>query len=200
MDIAALRNYAAALYDQAEAEEQLPAVLSGLEMLAEVVSRTPEVLRLAQHPGVSVDEKVALLLALLGAGTPSVLGRFLALTLERHRFVDLPQLVALFKDVKDEREGLQPVLVESAAELSPAQTKRLEVALGRLLHRPVRVESRVVADLLGGLRLHVNSEILDESLTGWLDRLEEYLSRPLAEPHPLPPLLAGEGDANQPGR
>ena len=193
METSALRNYAVALYDQAEAEQQVPAVLANLELLARAVEGTPEVMRLARHPGVAVDEKLRLLLAPLGEGTPPLLGRFLTLLLERHHFVDLARLTALLRDVKDEREGLQPVRVESAAELSEDQVHRLEAALGRLLGRPVRVEQELVPDLLGGLRLHVDSEVLDESLAGRLDRLEVYLSRPLAEPHPLPPLLAGEG-------
>ncbi len=186
MDTAALRNYAAALYDEAEAEKQLPAVLADLETLVRAVERTPEVMRLAQHPGVPVDEKLRLLLAPLGEGAPPLLGRFLALLLERHHFVDLARLTALLRDVKDKREGLQPVFVESAAELSHAQVQRLEAALGGLLGRPVRVAHQVVPDLLGGLRLQVNSEILDESLIGRLERLEEYLSRPLAEERERP--------------
>jgi F-type H+-transporting ATPase subunit delta len=181
MDTALLRNYATALYDEAQAEQQVPAVAAGLRTLAQAVAGAPEAMRLAQHPGVALDDKVKLLLAPLGEAPPPVLGRFLALTLARHRFVDLPQLVTLFGAVQDEREGLQPVRAETAALLSEEQVARLEAALGRLLGRPARVEQQVVPELIGGLRLHVNSEVLDESLSGRLDRLAEWLGQTVAE-------------------
>jgi F-type H+-transporting ATPase subunit delta len=182
MDTAALRNYATALYDEALEQDQVSAVLAALEVLASAVAETPELLRLAQHPGVGVDEKLALLLKPLPAEAPPLVGRFLALLLERHRFGELAQVVALLREVKDQREGLQSVVAESAADLTPEQVTRLENALARMLGGPVRVEARYVPDLLGGLRLHVNSEVLDESLTGRLQRLQEFLAQPQAAP------------------
>jgi F-type H+-transporting ATPase subunit delta len=179
MDTAILRNYASALYDQALAEQQVPAVAAGLRTLAQAVAAAPETMRLAQHPGISLDDKVKLVLSPLGESAPPVLGRFVALTLARHRFVDLPELVTLFGAVLDEREGLQPVLAETAAPLTAEQVTRLETALGRLLGRPARVEQKVVPELIGGLRVHINSEVLDESLTGRLDRLAEWLGQPV---------------------
>jgi F-type H+-transporting ATPase subunit delta len=187
METSLLRNYATALYEEAQAEQQVPAVLEGLETLAQAIGQSPDTMRLAQHPGISVEEKVRLLLAPLGEGAPPVLGRFLGLTLERHRFADLPQLLTLFRAVRDEREGLQPVLAETAALLSAGQVRRLEAALARLLGRPVHVEQEVVPALIGGLRLHINSEVLDESLDGRLNRMQEFLSRPVPEETPSHP-------------
>jgi F-type H+-transporting ATPase subunit delta len=178
MDTALLRNYATALYDQALADQQVPAVAAGLQALAQAVAAEPEAMRVAQHPGVSLEDKLKLLLSPLGE-VPPVLKRFVALTIERHRFADLPELVTLFRAVQDEREGLQPVLAETAAPLTAEQIERLETALARLLGRPARVEQQLVPTLIGGLRLHVNSEVLDESLTGRLDRLAEFLGAPV---------------------
>ena len=181
METALLRNYAVALYDEAQAEQQVPAVAAGLQTLAEAVAGAPETMRLAQHPGVALEDKVRVLLSPLGESAPPLLARFVALTLERHRFVDLPQLVTLFGAVQLEREGLQPVLAETAAPLAQEQIARLETALARLLGRPVRVEQQVVPELIGGLRLHVNSEVLDESLSGRLERMGEWIGQSVAE-------------------
>ena len=181
MDTAVLRNYAAALYDEALAEQQAPAVLAGLEALAQAVAAAPDTMRLAQHPGVPLEDKVKLLLSPLGESAPPLLGRFLALTLERHRFVALPQLVSLYRAVRDEREGLQPVRAETAAPLTAEQVQRLEMALSRILGRPARVAQEIVPDLIGGLRLHVNSEVLDESLSGRLEQLARFLGQGVVE-------------------
>lgn len=176
METSVLRNYALAFYEEVAAEGQLPSILADLDTLVQALEQAPESLRLAEHPGVALEEKVHVLLAPLGESPPPLLQRFVALLLERHRFADLPELARLLRSLRQEREGRQPVRAETAAELSEEQVARLESALERLLGRPVHVEQEVVPDLIGGLRLYVNNEVLDESLAGRLERMREFLS------------------------
>lgn len=174
METSVLRNYAVALYE--EAGEQVPQVLEDLRRLAESMAHAPEAIRLAEHPGIPLEEKLRVLLAPLGQPLP-VLARFIALLLERRYLRELPRLVRLLSEIRYEREGLLPVRVECAAPLTAEQTARLEAALERLLRRKAKVTPQVVPDLLGGLRLQVDSEVLDQSLSGRLERIAEYLSR-----------------------
>jgi F-type H+-transporting ATPase subunit delta len=147
-----------------------------LRRLAESVERAPEAIRLAEHPGIAPEEKLRVLLAPLDQ-PPPVLARFLTLLLERRYLRELPRLVRLLEQIRYEREGLLPVRVECAAPLTAEQTARLEAALERLLRHRAKVTAQVVPDLLGGLRLQVDSEVLDQSLAGRLERIAEYLSR-----------------------
>lgn len=176
METSVLRNYALAFYEEVAAEGQLPGILADLDTLVQALEQAPESLRLAEHPGVALEEKVHVLLAPLGERPLLLLQRFVALLLERHRFADLPELARLLRSLRQEREGRQPVRVETAAPLSEEQVARLESALERLLGRPVHVEQEVVPDLIGGLRLYVNNEVMDESLAGRLERMREFLS------------------------
>lgn len=176
MQTSVLRNYALAFYEEVAAEGQVPAILADLDTLVAALQQAPESLRLAEHPGLPLEDKLRVLLAPLGDAPPVLLQRFLALLLERHRFADLPELAKLLRALQQEREGRQPVRVEAAAPLSEEQVVRLENALQRLLGRPVHVEQEVVPDLIAGLRLHVNNDVLDESLAGRLERMREFLA------------------------
>ncbi len=189
MDTSVLRNYALAFYEEVAAERQVPAILADLDTLVQALAQAPQSMRLAEHPGLAVEDKVRVLLAPLGESPSLLLQRFVTLLLERHRFADLPELARLLRSLQQEQEGRQPVRAETAAPLSEEQVARLEKALQQLLGRPVHVEQEVVPDLIAGLRLHVNNEVLDESLAGRLERMREYLSG--AETDESGPELAG---------
>ncbi|HEY3397570.1 MAG TPA: ATP synthase F1 subunit delta [Armatimonadota bacterium] len=178
MDIAVLRNYAAALYEEAASADQLETIISALDTIEVGLRGAPEVLRLAAHPGVSTEDKLRLLLAPLEGTPPPLLERFLRLLLERHRFSAFADLVELVHQVQHERQGQQPIRVETAVALSAAQLDRLTAALESHLGRQVHLEQQVTPELLGGLRIHVSSEVLDESIAGRLDRLADYLGQP----------------------
>jgi len=177
MESSALRNYAEALYLEASERGDLEPLLGALRELATALGETPELKRVLEHPGVDAEEKLRLLETILGGERPAGLEGALRLLTARHHLTDLPALARLLRLVQQERAGRQPVRVEASAALSEEQAARLRVALGRLVGREVELTVQVVPELLGGLRVQVNSEVLDESLVGRLRRVEEFLAQ-----------------------
>jgi F-type H+-transporting ATPase subunit delta len=175
METSVLRNYAIALYERAGEENQVPALMRGLDRLASAVAATPELARLAEHPGIALEDKLSLLLTALEPESPAPLSEFLRLLLERHHVVHLPELTRLVASLHEERQGRQPVRVETSALLTEEQLERLGAALARLVGQEVSVRQELAPELLGGLRVHVNSEQLDESLVGRLRQMEAFL-------------------------
>ncbi|NLO74999.1 MAG: ATP synthase F1 subunit delta [candidate division WS1 bacterium] len=176
MKTAALHNYAEALYEQAAARDELPRSLAALEAAAEVLAAEPELQRLVAHPGISDVRKGELFRAAMGEHDTPLMQDFFQLLLQQQRIAQLAGIAAAFRRVLEERSGRQPVLVESAAPLTAGQVERLENALAAIVGQPAAVTWRVVPELLGGLRLRINSEVLDETLSGRLTRLQEYLT------------------------
>lgn len=175
MPTAVLRNYAEAFYAEAARQQQVPLLLESLEVLAEAIPAAPEVLRVAQHPGLSTEEKLRLLLSPLAPDRQVLVKDYLRLLLQRQRFSDLPQLVDLLREIQIEHAGQQPVRLETCALLTDSQVQRLEAALKAVVGQEVHVTQQLVPQLLGGFRVHVSSEVLDESVSGHLDRMERFL-------------------------
>jgi len=180
METSVLRNYAEALYAEAAKQSQVPLILESLEALAEAIQAAPDAVRMAQHPGPSMEEKLRLLLSPLGEDRRSLVESYLRLLLERQRLGDLPELVDLLREVQIEHAGQQAVRVATSVLLTEIQVERLEGALKVLVGQEVHVRQQLVPDLLGGLRVHVNSEVLDESVSGRLDRIRTLLQESLA--------------------
>ena len=63
------------------------------------------------------------------------------------------------------------VVIESAVPLDDATRQRVVAGLAKDYGTGLKVECKVVPDLLGGLRIRVGTDVLDGSVQGRLDRL-----------------------------
>ena len=175
-----LRNYAEALYEAAAARGEGEATVAALELLGGLVRTEPEVRRIARHPGISHERKLTFLGEALGARRTELVEDFLRLLLQRGRLGDLGEIADVLGRVAEEKAGRQTVRVETCAPLSADQAERLAAALGKIAGRPVALKLELAPDLLGGLRIQVDSEVLDETIAGRLARIEEHLTGPLS--------------------
>lgn len=107
---------------------------------------------------------------------------FLGLVLDKRRVEVLRGLGAAFHRRDLEERGAAEGVVESARPLAASELDQLARALGPLLGKQLTLENRVRPDLVGGLRVVVESKMIDASLKG---RLEGLKKRMLAAPLPL---------------
>ena len=66
--------------------------------------------------------------------------------------------------------------VESAFEISDAQSEKLAQALSKKLDRKVVIESNVNQSLIGGVIIRANDLVIDASVRGKIAKLAEAIS------------------------
>jgi len=104
---------------------------------------------------------------------------FLRLLHDRRRLEVLRDLGAAFRELSLERRGQAEGVVESPRPLDAAELTALCGALSARLGKTVTLETRIVPELLAGVRVFVDNKLLDQSAVG---RLEGLRSRLLAAP------------------
>src|SRR5579885_580304 len=132
------RPYAKAAFEEARAQGRLGEWSEGLGAAAAVV-RDPRVAELLGSPQLAPRELAQLIVDVAGErlGEP---GRNFIFTLaENRRLALLPEIAALFDELKDEAEGVADVIITSAAPLDEAHRRKLAGALERRLKRRVRL-------------------------------------------------------------
>lgn len=87
-------------------------------------------------------------------------------------FAELPQILEAFRHVYYIRHDIAEVEVGTVRELSAAQDKKLRANLEKMLSRKVVVKYEIKPELLGGLVIKFNSNMIDDSLKSKLNRLE----------------------------
>jgi F-type H+-transporting ATPase subunit delta len=109
------------------------------------------------------------------AGLHPLTHSFVNLVLDKRRVEVLRQLGAAFHRRDLAERGAAEGVVESARPLDPSELARLGAALGPRLGKELTLRNRVVPELIGGLRVLVESKMIDASVAGRLEGMKKHL-------------------------
>jgi F-type H+-transporting ATPase subunit delta len=169
------RPYARAAFEQAKGENRLTEWNEVLAVVAGVV-RDERVQGLLGSPHVTTDELAQLVIDSAGPRLGEHGSNFVHTLANNRRLGYLPEIAALFNEMKDAAEGVVDVTVTSAAPLDSEQQKSLSSALARKLKREVRLHCQLDPSLIGGAVLRAGDLVIDGSLRARLDRIAHTLS------------------------
>lgn len=170
------RPYAEAVFKLAEASGSLALWSDTLAQLA-ALAATPEVRALIVDPNLTPDQ----IYGVLAAGVPNLpqeAQNFLRTVIENGRVAALPEVRALFEELKNKREGLDDAVIETALALDDAQVQGLVAQLEKRFKRKIRPTVTVNRELIGGTRITVGDEVIDASVRGKLAAMSTALSKP----------------------
>lgn len=166
-------RYAQALFDLAAEKKQLDAVKKDLDAVAAAYADSADFRRLAESPALSRDAKTAGIDAVLGAVKATALTRdFFRVLAENRRMAVLAFVAGEFNRLLAESRNEATAQVTSAYALSAAQVKELEAALKKATGRSaVHVVTREDPAILGGVVIHVDGKMFDNSIASKINRL-----------------------------
>jgi F-type H+-transporting ATPase subunit delta len=168
--ITTARPYAKAIFALARKGNKLAETSAGLMRAAEVVA-DPRVRALLGSPHVTPVQLAEFVNGVAGATLDEHSRNFVSLLAQNRRLGFLPEIAALFEQMKSEVENAVDVEVTAASQLTPDQEKRYAVALQKKLGRAVRLHTRIDGSLIGGAVLKAGDLVIDGSIKGRLERL-----------------------------
>jgi F-type H+-transporting ATPase subunit delta len=169
------RPYAKAIFALARKGNTLTATSASLIRAAEVVA-DPRVHALLGSPHVTAPQLAEFVTGVTGAGLDEYGRNFISLLAQNRRLGFLPEIAALFEQMKADVENAVDVEVISATALSSDQESRYVAALQKKLGRSVRLHTKVDGSLLGGAVLKAGDLVIDGSIKGRLERLATELT------------------------
>ena len=169
------RPYAKAIFALARKGNTLAATSTALQRGAEVVL-DPRVHALLGSPHVTAPQLAELVTGVVGSSLDEYGRNFISLLAANRRLGFLPEIAALFEQMKADIENAVDVEVTSATQLSADQEGRYVAALQKKLGRSVRLHTKVDGSLLGGAVLKAGDLVIDGSIKGRLERLATELT------------------------
>ncbi|MBC8028047.1 MAG: F0F1 ATP synthase subunit delta [Steroidobacteraceae bacterium] len=169
------RPYAKAIFALAREGKTLATTSASLMRAAEVVVDV-RVKGLLGSPHVSAAQLAEFVIGITGAGLDEYGRNFVTLLAQNRRLGFLPEIAALFEQMKSEVENAVDVEVTAASPLTPDQESRYAAALQKKLGRTVRLHTKVDGSLLGGAVLKAGDLVIDGSIKGRLERLATDLT------------------------
>ncbi len=169
------RPYARAAFETAAAHGEQDAWAEKLAFAAQA-SADPQVLGLFGDPRVPPRALVSLFVR-DGEPADSPFSRFVEVLADNHRLRALPEIAALFEQMKREAEHVLKVRVKTAVPIDGAEIARLREALKRRFRREIELEQTLDPAILGGAVIDAGETVIDGSVRGRLARLETALAQ-----------------------
>jgi F-type H+-transporting ATPase subunit delta len=181
---AVVNRYANALVDivvapspGSEGAITAPAAVGQLREFNAAVQSSVELRTILASPAVSTPRKRQVIRRIgQSLGLSRIILNFLLVISDRRRAAALPEIIAAFEVLLDERLGFVRADVTTALALIPEQRESLSAELGRLAGAPVKLQFSVDPELIGGVTARLRSRVYDGSVRGQLANLERRLA------------------------
>lgn len=170
-------QYATALADIAQAQGASEALEKQLEAFGELHAESADLRNFLASPAVVSEAKhgvIDKLAARMGAG--KIARNFLYVLADNHRTALLDEVLATFREILRQRQGIAQAEISTAVEMSAAQKKELGKTLEKLTGKKVEAQYSLDPALLGGAVVRMGSTIYDGSLRNQLNTLRARLA------------------------
>ena len=169
------RPYAEAAFRLARETNTL-AQWSRMQTFLERVIKDEQVERCISNPNVSGRQLESLVLGVCGEQLDGAGRNFVQVLVDNDRLGVMPEIRALFEELKREHEGVLEAQITSAFALDDEQQSRLVRRLESKYQRKVSVQVSVDPQLIGGVKIVVGDKVLDATVRGKLDAMAVALT------------------------
>lgn len=169
-------TYALALYEAAEETNAVAKVYEDVKKLNAEIGKDSDFVKYFANPIWNHQSKIEALKAIAATmklGTES--RNCLDIIAENNRFADLGAILNEFIHIYHQKNNMAEVEIQSAKALNAVQTKKLEKVLEKLLAQKIIAKYQVRPEVLGGLKIKYGSQMLDDTIEGKLNRLEQVM-------------------------
>jgi F-type H+-transporting ATPase subunit delta len=169
------RRYCAALFALAKESGTVDTVVNELDAFVEALRKDPDVRDFFFSPVVDRAQKTRLLGDAFEQRLSELTFNFLVL-LVRKRRENLVEVVARqMHELLDRDAGRTVAMIATPAPLSPQELADLARRLSNVYRKPIIPQTRVDADLLGGLVVQMGDTYVDASVAGKLEEVRRHL-------------------------
>lgn len=169
------RPYARAIFELANESGKLSEWSDTLQFMA-AVALNEDARRLLSNPKLTKEAAGEILITLCGEQIDDQAQNLAKLLAENSRIPALPEVSALFEELKSEAEGNVEVQVTSAFEMSDEEQSKLAESLKAKLGREVNLNVEIDASIMGGVIIRAGDMVIDGSIQGRLQSMTHALN------------------------
>jgi F-type H+-transporting ATPase subunit delta len=172
------KRYATAILDLATSGDEVRAFGEQIRAFGRLLGEVPELREVLTVPLYHREFREKTLAEVCDRGGFAVPVReFFKVLLERRRIDQFEAIVEAWDELIDEREGRVRALLVSARPLPEADRDRIAATIRVKTGRQVVVRTEVDPSLIGGVRVHLGSTVIDGSVRSQIEQVKERLAR-----------------------
>lgn len=170
-------TYARSLLELADERGEVEPVANDMGAVRQILDENPSFAAFLRDPGISREERQAVLDRTFAGKATQLVERFLTLMNERNRLGMLGQIVDAFETLLDEKLGKVELDVTVAQRLSENELEHVRRRVSEALGKDAIVHQYVDEEIIGGMILRVGDRIIDASVRRQLQAMKERMLR-----------------------
>lgn len=171
------KNYANALVDVVNDNKSTYVQISDdFQTIQEILDMSPELRDVLINPTVSFDLKIDIIEEIFKKEVSETMMNFLKVLIEKKRFKEFSQIHRAYINKLNEIHNIQPVTVVSAVELSETDKLQVIKKLETKLNKTVRPEWQLDNEIIAGLIIKIDDDIIDMSIRNRLAKLKKDIT------------------------
>ncbi|MFZ2257514.1 MAG: F0F1 ATP synthase subunit delta [Clostridiaceae bacterium] len=169
------RRYAQALYDVAVSKNRVEKYIEDLTSIVKVIDESADFQRVIKHPEISTKEKKKFFINLFKGKIDEDLLTFLLILVEKDRILFLKEKLVELKKIDLENRETVIAKIRTVKALKEYQKVALAEKLQAKYHKKVEIEETVDPDILGGILIRVDDDLIDGSVRSSLEELKQSM-------------------------
>ncbi len=170
-------TYATALYDVCVEENKVDEFMNEVGFINETLKNNAEFFEILRTPRINVNEKKKIIDDIFGNNVNKEIVNFIKILIDKRRIGYIIDIANEFERMVCEYKGIVKAKAYSSICLNSEQIKKLEKKLSEQSGKTVEIENIVDKSLLGGIMIKFNDVVIDGTLKGKLEGLENNLNR-----------------------
>lgn len=169
------KSYCEAIFALAKEDQKLDLYKEQLCLVADNVKSDCKYRTVMNHPKISKAQKKELLENIYGTTLDHMLLNFLKLLVDKNRFQSIDDITKEFVKSYNIENKIQVVYVQSACALKPDERDRMKETLETKLQKKVELVCSVNEELMAGIRMKINDQMIDNTAYSRLERLKKQV-------------------------
>ncbi|MEW5822090.1 MAG: ATP synthase F1 subunit delta [Cyanobacteriota bacterium] len=164
-------RYAEAVLDIAQENDCLDFVKNDLNTVTNTIKNNSDFKDFLFHPIIPINDKKEIIDKIfIGKINPYVIN-LIKLLIDRNRIFIFQAITSSFQKLFNKRFNITIATITTAVELNESIKESIRQKLADLLSKHVEMESKINSDIIGGVIIQIDDNIIDGSIRG---RLEEF--------------------------
>lgn len=164
------QQFARALFEVAQEEKQLDNIASQLELAQNLHLELGDFLK---NPKTSEQGKITFLKE---NGFSNIAANFLLIIAKNKQFHQLEVIINYFKNLVNEKSNSLEVEIITKSDLENADLENIQKTLANNLQKNIILKSTTDPKILGGIKIKIGDNLVDNSLENKLSKLKMELS------------------------
>jgi len=169
-------TYGKAIYGAAKDENKIELILEEMKAVKEIFETEPDFYEFVNSPILSkIRKKEAIENIFKGRISDEVL-HFLYILIDKRRTKNFGKIVDQYQNIVNDTAGISSGEIYSVEVLTEDQLRAFEEKTGSLLRKNVKLENKIDASLLGGVKVLIEGKIIDASIKKRLYSIREAMN------------------------